>query len=89
MLLEEFLDQTLDFLRFDSNIVVFCISFHRVIQLVTSLNSLGNYCYKKTLHRENPYPNFYHILKHRLLTYSLTLDLFFLFLHLSVDDKLS
>jgi hypothetical protein len=69
MLLGEFLDQTLDFLQFDSNIVEFCISFHSVLQKVPSLNLLGNYCYKKTLHRANSYPNFYHILKHKLLAY--------------------
>jgi hypothetical protein len=57
--------------------------------MVSSLDLLDNYCYKKTLHRENSYPNSYHSLKHKLLTYLLIPDFFFLFGHLSVDDKLS
>jgi hypothetical protein len=46
-----------------------------------------HYCYKRILHRANSYPSFYHALKRKLLTYLLTLDLFFPFVYQFVDDK--
>jgi hypothetical protein len=89
LLPEEFLDQTLDFLPSDSNKALFYTSCHRELQIVPSLDLPDNYYYKKTMHRANSYPNFYHILKHKLLTCPLIYDLFFLFSHLSADGKLS
>jgi hypothetical protein len=63
------MDQTLDFLQSDSNIAVFYTSFHKEVQTVTSLDLPNNYCYWKTLHSANSYPNFYHVLMHNILTY--------------------
>jgi hypothetical protein len=82
------MDQIPDFLPFDS-IAVLCISVHRVLQTVPSLDLLGNYCYTRILHKANSYSNFYHVLEHKLLTYLLILYVFSLFVHLFTDGKLS
>jgi hypothetical protein len=89
MLLREFLDQILDFLRSDSNKAVFYTFVYKVLQMVPFLDLLDNYCYTRIMHKANFYPSFYHALERKLLAYLPTLGLFFSFAHPFADDKLN
>ena len=83
------MDQILDFLRSGSNKEVFYTFVRKVLQMVPFLDLPNNYCYMKILHKANFYPNFYHALECKLLTYPPTPDLFFPFAHPFTDDKLN
>jgi hypothetical protein len=54
--------------------------------MVPFLDLPGNYCYTRILHKTNFYPNFYHALERKLLTYLPTLGLFFPFSLVSMDS---
>jgi hypothetical protein len=45
------------------------IDVHITLQMVPSLNSLGNYCCKRIQPRVNSDPSFLDVPKHRLLAY--------------------
>jgi hypothetical protein len=45
------------------------IDVHITLQMVPSLNSLGNYCCKRIPPRVNSDPSFLNVPKHRLLAY--------------------
>jgi hypothetical protein len=42
---------------------------HVATQTASSLNSLDNYCYRRTWHTTNSYPNFFRTAEHKLSAY--------------------
>jgi hypothetical protein len=74
LLLESVQAQRTIFLQSDPNIEESCISCHIELQKVTSSDWPDNYCYMRTQHMVDFYPNFLHAEGHMLSTYLPKLD---------------
>jgi hypothetical protein len=60
---------------------------HIASQMAPSSNSLDSYCCKRTWHMTDSYPNFFRIVRHKLLAYLLEFDLLSRSDHQSKGDK--
>ena len=88
LLLESIQAQRTVSLQSDLNIKESCTSSHIKLQKVTSSDWPDNYCYMRTRHMVDFYPNFLHAEGHMLSTYLPKLDLSFQSVHQSEGDKL-